>query len=141
MLGTLISRTSIEAGFKLSRGLVIGVMVAGLLAAGGIGFWRGMAAIERVVETARTEAIAARDAHWRGEIAKSNALAEAERARQAIEAAASSAAAERAIGSLTQSLIDWETRHAQAPGSDQNCIPPQRLDALNRLRGHKAGGP
>ncbi|MBN8533857.1 MAG: hypothetical protein J0L51_07170 [Rhizobiales bacterium] len=139
MIGALFTGAA-EGGLKLSRGLVLGLVIAGLFAAAGLGFWRGMAAIERMVETARIEERASRDAHWRKEIAESNAKAETERARQAVEAAASSAAAERAIGSLTQSLIEWETRHAQT-GADQNCISPERRDALNRLRGHRTGGP
>jgi hypothetical protein len=141
MIGALFTGAAVQGGLKLSRGLVIGLVIAGLFAAGGLGFWRGMAAIERMVETARVEAIAGRDAHWRGEIAQSNAAAEAERARQSIEAATSSAVAERTIAELTKSLSEWETRNAQFAGADQSCIAPSRVDTLNRLRGHRTGGP
>jgi len=141
MIGFLLGKIGLEAGVKTGGRLLGLIIIAGLLATAGLGFWCGMAAIERMVETARIEERTSRDTHWRKEIARSNAAAEAERARQAVEAAASSAAAERAIGSLTQSLIEWETRHAQSSAADQNCISPQRLDALNRLRGHRTGGP
>lgn len=140
MIGALFTGPAVQGGLKLTRGLVIGLVIGGLFAAGGLGFWRGMAAIERMVETARVEAIDKRDAHWRGEIAQSNAVAEAERARQSIAAATSSAVAERTISDLTKSLSEWETRHARS-GTDQGCIEPSRVDALNRLRGQRTGGP
>jgi hypothetical protein len=139
MIGALFTGTALEAGLKFSRGAIIGLVFAGLFAAGGFGFWRGMLAIERMVTEARASGIAKRDAECRAERETVNAQQQAERARQAQAAAATSAAAERTIADLTRSLAEWETRNARPPGPEKSCLSARDLDELNSLRRPGAG--
>lgn len=138
MIGLLLGKFGLEAGLKLSRGAIIGLVVAGLVAAGGFGFWRGVAAIERMVFAARAAAIAERDKHWEAQIATSNAAAEKARADQAIAAARASAEAESRITDLTKMLAEWEARNAATP--DAACLDAGDVDDLNRLRRPGAAG-
>jgi hypothetical protein len=63
MIGALFTGAAVEGGLKLSRGLIAGLAFAVLFAACGIGFWRGMAAIERMVERAEKTGADRQDAH------------------------------------------------------------------------------
>lgn len=140
-MASLFTGSAVEAGLKLSRGAIIGLVFAGLFAAGGLGFWRGMIAIERMVEGGRTEGAALREAQWQVKLAVLNGEAKDEQARQAAAAAASSAAAERTIGDLQKALMEWEARHAARTGTDTSCLGPDDLRELNGLRRPRAGGP
>lgn len=140
MIGFLLGKIGLEAGMKTGGRLLGLIIIAGLLATAGLGFWRGMAAIERMVTEARTEGANARDFVWKLQLATANAEAKDEQARQAQAAAASSAAAERTIGDLQKALNEWEARHAAQPGNPATCLGPDDLRELNRLRG-RAGSP
>ncbi|MGO4286868.1 hypothetical protein, partial [Bosea sp. TAB14] len=60
------------------------LVVLGLLfAAGGLGFWRGLVAIERLQDKAATLAREAQDAKWKAQIAEANAAVSVARAEQA----------------------------------------------------------
>lgn len=134
MLGTLIAGLGIKDGLKLGRGVVLALLVAALFAAGGLGFWRGMAAIESMVETARTEAFAARDAHWKLEIEKSNAAVEKSIAENAIAAAKASSAAEQTISGLRAALTELETKNASLPDGGRCGLDAGRVRLLDPAR-------
>lgn len=134
MIGALFTGAAVQGGLKLSRGLIMGLVFASLFAAGGLGFWRGMVAIERMVETASTKATKAADARCDAAREASNAQAQAERAREAIAAADASARAEATIADLTKSLTEWESRNAKRADAGQSCLGPDDLAELERLR-------
>ncbi|MGL5447458.1 MAG: hypothetical protein ACRDBL_09130 [Rhabdaerophilum sp.] len=134
MIGFLTGRAAVEGAFKLSRGLLLGLVFAGLFAAGGLGFWRGMVAIERMVKTASTQATQAANDRCDAAREASNALAQSERAREAIAAAEASSRAEATIADLTKSLTEWESRNAKRADAGQSCLGPDDLAELERLR-------
>jgi hypothetical protein len=59
MLAWLSARTGLD------RFVVLGLLTGLLFTLAGLGFWRGLAAIERLQERAAQMARAERDAHWR----------------------------------------------------------------------------
>jgi hypothetical protein len=123
MLG--LSRTGATvAGIALGAAL--------LFAAGGIGFWRGMAAIERMTEAAATAARKERDAHYRAEIERSNAKVANERAEAAIAASAASARAQEEIARLQSTVSDLEAQNATLPAAADRGIGHDRVRLLNR---------
>lgn len=97
---------------------LVAIIVAALVAAGGFAFWRGMAQIDGMVETARAEATKARDAYWTGEIANANAIAEKARADQIEAAAAADRAANNEIRRLEDRLARLENENARLPNAD-----------------------
>ena len=119
-------------GIKLGKGVIIALGFAALLAIAGLSFWRGMAAIDSLVETARTSAIAERDAHWRAEIATSNAAVEAERHRQAEAALVADQATRAELEALQKQLIDLEARNAALPNGDRCGLDRGRVRLLNK---------
>lgn len=110
------------------------VAVLALLALAGIGFWRGMVAIDamelRAAETAKAE----RDAHWRAEISAANARAEAMRAAQALQAVEAEAAAGATVARLQTELNELEKRNASLPGGDACGLGRDRVRLLNGPR-------
>jgi hypothetical protein len=105
----------------------VGIILALLLAFAGLGFWRGMAAINAMVETARQDGITTTDAKWQARFEKSNAEVAVKQAEQAINAAAADGAAQLQIAALKTELNDLETANEMLP--DAGCS----LDA-NRVR-------
>ena len=119
-------------GLKVGKGVALALALAALLATAGLAFWRGMARIDGLVETARASAIAERDAHWRAEIEHSNTLVEAERHRQAEAATVADQATRAEIDSLQKQLLELEARNAALPGGDRCGIDRDRIRLLNR---------
>lgn len=111
---------------------VVAVLV--LLALAGLGFWQGMAAIDAMELRAATTARAERDAHWRAEIATSNALVEKARADQAIAAMAADAKLRDAAADFETKLKDLESRNAELPHGDRVGIGRDRVRLLNGAR-------
>lgn len=134
MIETLIARFGIQAGLKLSRGVVIALVIGALYAAGGLGFWRGMKTIAQMVAASAEAGKAERDAHWRAEIEQSNAAVAREEARREAAAANASARAENEITGLRAALADLEKRNETMPGGARACLDARDLDDLNRLR-------
>lgn len=97
-----------------------------LLAIIGLGFWRGMAVINGMVETARVEATELANAKWRAEIEKSNAEVAVKAATQAVQAAVADGTAQLQIAALKTQLSDLETENESLPagacGLDSNRV-------------------
>lgn len=123
-----------KIGFGFASRWTSAMTVALVLACAGISFWRGMAAIESMVETARTEAFAARDAHWKLEIEKSNAAVEKTIAENAIAAAEASSAAEQTISGLRAALTELETKNASLPDGGRCGLDAGRVRLLDPSR-------
>lgn len=111
--------------------MATGLAIAALLALAGLGYWRGMTALDGMVAEARASAVAERDAHWRAEIAASNAEAERQRAEQAINAAAAQGAAQLRIAALTSELEQMEAANAGLPNGDACGLGRDRVRLLN----------
>ena len=120
-----LSRT---AGTVAAAALACALLVAG----GGIAFWRGMAAIERMTEAAATAARQERDAHYRAEIAASNARIADERAEAAIAAASASTRAQEEIARLQSTVSELEAQNAALPAAADRGIGHDRVRLLNR---------
>ncbi len=105
-----------------------------LLAASALGFWRGMAAIDALEARAAASARSERDAHWRAEIAASNAAVANARAEQAVAALAAEAAVRAAETRLQTELNELETRNAALPDGDSRGIGRDRVRLLNGAR-------
>ena len=115
MIAALLARFGLKIG---STGL-IAIVVAAMLAAGGFAFWRGLSRIEAMVETARVEAIAARDAKWQAEIARANAAVEKARAAQLAAVIETERRAAAAIAEAEEEIARLEQENAELPnGSD-----------------------
>ncbi len=110
------------------------IAVIALLALAGLGFWQGMATIDAMELRAATTARAERDAHWRAEIATSNALVEKARADQAVAAMAADAAVREAQSRFQTELKDLEKRNAELPHGDRVGIGRDRVRLLNDAR-------
>jgi uncharacterized protein HemX len=123
MLG--LSRT---ARTVAAAALVCSLLVAG----GGVAFWRGMAAIERMTEAAVSTAREERDAHYLSEIAASNARIAAERAEAAIAAASASTRAQEEIARLQSTVTELEAQNAALPAAADRGIGHDRVRLLNR---------
>ena len=119
-------------GLKVGKGIVIAVALATLLAIAGLAFWRGMAAIDSLVEEARVAAIAGRDAHWRSEIERSNAEVQKVRADQLQASIDIQMRAAGEIDRLQTALTDLEIRNAALPGGDRCGIDRDRIRLLNK---------
>lgn len=132
MIAGILAKIGLEAGVKTGGRLLGLILIAGLFAASGLAFWRGMAAIERMELAAFNRGKAEADALWTVQIATSNAAVERDRADRAIATARASAEAEQKITGLETALSQWEARNAARP--DQACLDPADVDALNRLR-------
>lgn len=119
-------------GLRLGKGAIIALTLAVLVAAGGLGFWRGLAAINAMVARADATATAARDAHWRAQIAASNAQVEHELRQRAEATIAAEAAATAEIARLQKSLTDLEAANAALPNGAACGVDRDRVRLLNR---------
>lgn len=117
--------------WKLLAG--VGAVLA-LLALAGLGFWRGVAAIERLQAQAAASARAERDAHWRAEIAAANAHAERARAVQAQAVAAIEARAAGDAARLQTELKEMEAANAALAGGDRCGLERDRVRLLDGAR-------
>jgi hypothetical protein len=119
---------------RLPRGAAALLAAAGLMALGGLGLWQSARTVERLVSTAASAAAAARDAHWRGEIARVNALHEAERAAQAAAALRAEADAAAAQSAILSNLKSLETRNATLPDGGRCGLDRARVRLLQQHR-------
>ena len=126
----LLSKFFPGGGLGLYALAAIGL--ASLLLANGVENRRLAQSISDQVAAARAQAIAARDAHWQAEIARSNVEAEAERRRLAEDAMAVDAATRAEIARLEQSLADMEARNAALPGAAACGLDRERVRLLSR---------
>ena len=127
----LLSRF-IPGGGGLGLYALAAIGFASLLLANGIENRRLAQSIAAQVAEARAQAITGRDAHWQGEIARSNVAAEAERRRRAEDAIAVDAAARAEIARLEKSLADMEAKNAALPGGAACGLDRERVRILSR---------
>lgn len=111
--------------------LIALLVVLVLLALAGLGFWRGLVAIERLQETAASAARDQRDAHWTAEIAKANAAVERARAEQAQAAMAADATLRETTARFQTELNDLEARNAALPDGARRGLGRDRVRLLN----------
>jgi hypothetical protein len=118
------------------HGKPLAILFAGLalLALAAFGFWRGLAAIDALEARAAAEARAERDAHWRAEIAASNAAVAEARAAQAVAAMTAEAAIRAAEDRFETELKALETRNAELPNGDRVGLGRDRVRLLNGAR-------
>ncbi|HEV2556824.1 MAG TPA: hypothetical protein VGV17_23990 [Bosea sp. (in: a-proteobacteria)] len=118
------------------HGKPLAVLFAGLalLALAAFGFWRGMAAIDALEARAAAAAKAERDAHWRAEIAASNAAVAEAKAAQAVAAMTAEAAIRAAEAQFQTELNELETRNAALPDGDRRGLGRDRVRLLNGAR-------
>lgn len=131
MFEALLGRLGLKLGKTAAVAIITGVL---FVTAGGL-FWWGMREIHTMTETARTEAREARDAHWRGEIARSNAEVEKARAEQAAAALGAEARATEEIAKLRASLEEVEKANAALPGGDRRALGRNRVRLLRNGSG------
>jgi len=120
------------SALKLSRPVVIGLAIAGLLAVAGIGAWSAFATLRSALADARSAGKAEADAQWRAQIADSNAKVADARAAQAIAVADAEARAAQDRAARAEALTMMEAANAALP--DGNSCGLDR-DRVRLLRG------
>lgn len=117
---------------RLARPVLIGLAAAGLLALAGLGFARGMTTIDDMVKAAAQAARDERDAHWRAEIERTNAMALQEALRQAGQALEISRLADQEISRLRGELTELEKLNAGLANGGACGLDRDRVRLLNR---------
>lgn len=108
--------------------------LAALLALAGLGFWRGLVAIERLQATAATRARQERDSHWQAEIAKANAAVATARADQVVASARADIAARDAESRFQDELKKLEKDDAALAGGADLVLRRDRVRVLDSAR-------
>lgn len=130
MIAQLFGSLGLQAGLKLSRGVILALVIGGLFAAGGLGFWRGMATIERMVTASAEAATATANALNKAAIEASNAAVARDQALREAEAARASARAENEITGLRKALSDMEKANAALPNGAAGGLDRARVRLL-----------
>ncbi|MEY9717873.1 regulator of protease activity HflC (stomatin/prohibitin superfamily) [Sinorhizobium fredii] len=108
-------------------------IIAGLLFAAGAGLAAFAATkVSGMIEEARAEARAERDAHWTAEIERANASANRKIADQAREALRVEAAANERIRAAEHELAEQEKKNAALPDGDRGGLDRDRVRLLAR---------
>lgn len=113
------------------KAIVAVFVLATLLALAGLGFWRGLVAIERLQNEAATLARQERDSHWQAEIAKANAAVEAARANQVLISARADTAARDAEARFQEQLKQLEKDDAALAGGADLVLRRSRVRVLD----------
>lgn len=113
------------------RELAVAIVALALFALGGLGFWRGLVAIERLQTRAAELARSERDAHWRAEISAANAKTQAARAEQAIAVSIAEARAAEAQRTIEIQSSELEKANAALAGGDRGGLERDRVRLLN----------
>lgn len=113
------------------KAIVAVFVLASLLALAGLGFWRGLVAIERLQDEAATLARQERDSHWQAEIAKANAAVEAARANQVLISARADTAARDAEVRFQERLKQLEKDDAALAGGADLVLRRARVRVLD----------
>jgi hypothetical protein len=114
----------------LGRAAVIGGIALMLLATAALAAAFAMTAHRGALADARQSGRDERDAHWRAEIAASNAKVEAERAEAARAAADAEARLAAETKSLTDQLLTLEARNASLPDARACGLSRDRVRML-----------
>lgn len=113
------------------KAAAVAVVVALLFAAGGLGFWRGLVAIERIQAEAAAAATRICNAGWESQIAKSNVAVATARTEQALASARADAAARDVEGQVQARLKQLGEANAALPGGDHCGLGRDRVRLLN----------
>jgi hypothetical protein len=113
------------------KAIVAVFVLALLLALAGLGFWRGLVAIERLQGEAAALARQERDSHWQAEITRANAAVAAAQASQALASARADSAARDAESRFQDQLKELEKANAALPGGDHCGLSRDRVRLLN----------
>lgn len=113
------------------KAIAAAFLLAALFAAGGIGFWRGLVAIERMQADAAAGATRICNAGWETQIAKSNVAVAAARTEQALASARADAASRDVEGQVQARLKQLGEANAALPGGDRCGIGRDRVRLLN----------
>jgi hypothetical protein len=102
------------------------VIVLGLIA------WLGLSTLDLMVTGAEAAARAERDAHWKAEIATSNAEAETKLRQAEMAKQAADAAARDKISTLTLKLTELEKANDALPDNRCGGLGRPRVELLHR---------
>lgn len=122
------------AALGLSRRAWIAIAIAGLLVAAGGFFAYGALTLRGMIDDAAVAARNERDAHWKAQIAESNARVERERAEQAGRVAALEARAASEVARLRDNLLELEKANAALPDADRCGLDRDRVRLLAPAR-------
>lgn len=114
--------------------IALGLVVLALVVAGAFAVKSGINTVHEMVAAARQQAIAERDAFWRGKIAESNAQAAAAQAEQALKVAGLEAALSAAQIDTQAQLDRLEKDDAALPDGDAIGLDAARVRLLPRTR-------
>lgn len=121
-------------GLKLGKPALYAAALAALLALAGLGFWRGMAAIENAQQRAVAVAVEGRDSHWRAEIEASNAAVANARAAQAILVAAAEVKRAKAEAEAKAAFDELERKNAALPVNPECGLSLERGGLLDAIK-------
>lgn len=113
------------------KAFAAGFVVLLLLALAGLGFWRGLVAIERLQDKAAMIARDAQDAKWEAQIAKANAAVASAQAQQAVAAARADAATRDAEARFQEQLNRLEKDDAALAGGADLVLRRDRVRVLD----------
>jgi len=113
------------------KAIALLVVLALLFAAGGLGFWRGLVAIERIQSAAAEGATKLCNAGWEAQIAKSNVAVATARTEQVLASARADAAARDVEGQVQARLKQLGEANAALPGGDHCGLGRDRVRLLN----------
>lgn len=127
MLGALAARF----GLQLSLASLKPVLLAALVALGGLGAWRAIARFDAILASADHRGYERGLAEFRAAIAQANVEIARARADQVAAAAAASSAAEEKIGALRLQLSDMEKANATLQGGNACGLDAGRVRLLD----------
>lgn len=113
------------------KAIAVVIVVALLFAAGGLGFWRGLVAIERIQTAAAEGATKLCNAGWETQIARSNVAVASARTEQALASARADAASRDVESQVEARLKELGKANAALPGGDRCGIGRDRVRLLN----------
>lgn len=108
--------------------IVLGAMIVAACLLG----WLALRTVDGIADKARASAISERDAHWKGEIAKSEAATQRRIAEQLKETMAAEAAARSEVAAYAAQLADMEAENAALPDGGACGLGRDRVRLLNR---------
>lgn len=120
----------LAARLGLGKAAIVALVCAVLLTVSGLAIWRGAAVLSGMVSSAAASARAERDAHWRAEIATSNAAVEHARTEQLQATVAAEAKAATAVARLRDELTQMEIANAALPNPDRCGLDHDRVRLL-----------
>lgn len=111
--------------------IAVVIVIALLFAAGGLGFWQGLVAIERIQTAAAEGATKLCNAGWESQIAKSNVAVATARTEQVLASARADAAARDIEDQVQARLKQLGEANAALPGGDHCGLSRDRVRLLN----------